>query len=224
MQSDTVSSSTGVAQHWAHPLLALGIAAGPFYVLVGGVQALTRDGFDIRRHALSLLSNGDYGWIQTANFLIAGVCVIAGALGCRFAIRFRPGSMWGPILLGIYGVGLIGAGVFPADPGQGFPPGSKVMDGLSRSGLLHFVFGGIGFYALIAACFVMTRRFLRLGRKGLAFYSLVTGIGFFVSFATIASGSISPIAMISFYIAVVWIWVWHTLVLLHVVKWHGLEP
>jgi hypothetical protein len=51
---------------------------------------------------------------------------------------------------------------------------------------------------------------------GLAWYSIVTGVGFFASFAAIASGSTAPTIMIAFYIAVAWIWVWHTIVLLEV--------
>lgn len=39
---------------------------------------LTGEGFDMRRHALSLLSNGDLGWIQVA-ISRSGVPVIAGA-------------------------------------------------------------------------------------------------------------------------------------------------
>jgi len=41
-------------------------------------QMLVRDGFDIRRHALSLLTNGDLGWIQILNFVLTGLLVIAG--------------------------------------------------------------------------------------------------------------------------------------------------
>lgn len=223
MQHEIASSKVRSAPlHRAGLLLAIGIAAGPFYLLVGAVQVLTRDGFDIRRHALSLLSNGDYGWIQIANFLMTGAMVIAGAIGCRLAIRSKPGGLWGPILLSVYGIGLIGAGLFPADPGRGFPPGVEAADGLSRSGLLHFVFGGIGFYALIAACFVMTRRFFKLGRSGFAIYSILTGAGFFAAFAAIASGATSEAVMITFYIAVAWIWIWHTLVVIHVARQHAL--
>jgi len=58
---------------------------------------------------------------------------------------------------------LIGVGVFVADPGLGFPPGASLEStGMSRSGLLHFVFGGLGFYALIGASFVFARRFKSL--------------------------------------------------------------
>jgi hypothetical membrane protein len=177
-----------------------------------------REGFDVRRHALSLLSNGEHGWIQIANFLVTGVLVIAGAVGCRRTLRSQTAGTWGPICLGLYGLGLIGAGIFCADPGRGFPPGAEASTAISRDGFLHFVFGGIGFYALIAACFVFARRFSRQRRKGLTWYSVLTGVGFFATFAAIASGSTSPAVMITFYIAVAWIWVWQTVVLIQVAR------
>ncbi len=195
-------------------LLTLGAAAGPWYLAVGLAQVLTREGFDVRRHALSQLSNGDLGWIQIGNFLISGALVIAGAIGARRLLRGTRGGTWGPLLLGIYGVGLLGAGIFIADPGRGFPPGAPESTALSRSGLLHFVFGGGGFYALIAACVVFARRFARQGHRFLAIYSIVTAIGFLASFATIASGSTAAIAMLAFYAAVTWIWIWHSVLLL----------
>jgi hypothetical protein len=192
-------------------LLACGAAAGPVYVLVGLIQVLMREGFDVRRHALSLLSNGDFGWIQTTNFLVSGALVLTGALGIRRALAPGRAGTWGPILLALYGVGLIGAGVYPADPGRGFPPGTpETATAISTAGLLHFVFGGIGFYALIAACFVFARRFASRGERGWAIYSVSSGVGFFVTFAAIASGATSPAALLAFYAAVVWIWGWHS--------------
>jgi hypothetical protein len=140
-------------------LLSLGVTAGPLYVVVGLVQVLTREGFDASRHAVSHLSNGDHGWVQVANFLVTGLLVVAGAIGCRRAIRSTPGGTWGPALLAVYGLGMLGAGVFKADAGNGFPPGIDAPAEITSSGLLHFVCGGIGFYALIAACFVFARRF-----------------------------------------------------------------
>lgn len=191
-------------------LLGCGIAAGPLYLTVALVQILTRDGFDMRRHAVSLLSNGDMGWVQISSFMLSGVLVIAGALGARRLLHGRRGGTWGPILLAIYGVGLIGAGLFVADPAQGFPPGTPLeATEMSRNGLLHFIFGGIGFYALIAACFVFARRFAGLGQGVWATYSGFTGIAFFSAFAAIASGSTSSVTILAFYAAVAWVWVWH---------------
>lgn len=209
---------TPASQRTARLLLTLGIIAGPLYVAAGLVHALMREGFDMRRHALSLLSNGEFGWVQIANFIVSGALVVAGALGCRLALRSQPAGVWGPMLLGLYGVGLIGAGIFHADPGNGFPPGVEAPESLTTSGLLHFVFGGLGFYAIITACFVFTRRFVRQSRKGLAWGSALTGAGFFVSFAAIASGSTAPSVLIAFYMAVAWVWAWHTIVLADVLR------
>jgi hypothetical membrane protein len=193
-------------------LLSAGIIAGPLYLVVGYAQALTRDGFDMSRHALSLLSNGEYGWIQTGNFLVCGGLVLAGALGLRFALAGSRAGTWGPILMALYGVGLLGAGIFAADPGAGFPPGTPAPATMTRAGLLHFVFGGLGFYALIAACFVFARRHASRGEKGWLAYAVVTGLLFAASFGAIASGSTSSATIIAFYAAVTWIWLWHAAV------------
>ena len=207
-----MSESTGLKRRLTDSLLWCGAAAGPLYCLVGVVQILTREGFDMRRHALSLMSNGDLGWIQIGNFLASGVLVIAGAIGLRRVLRGQRAGTWAPLLLAVYGVGLLGAGVFVADPALGFPPGAPPSTGMSRSGLLHFAFGGIGFYALIAATLVLARRFSALQQMPWAMFSAITGIGFLLSFGAIASGSSSPAVILTFYAAVFWVWAWHTAV------------
>lgn len=194
-------------------LLGCGAVAGPLYILVGMAQAFTREGFDVRRHALSVLANGDLGWIQTGNFIVSGLLVIAGAIGLRRALGGSRGGTWGPLLLAGYGLGMIGAGFFHADPAAGFPPGTPEPTGLSRTGFLHFVFGGTGFYALIAASFVFARRFRGAGESGWALGSAVIGAGFLASFAAIASGSTNPTTILAFYFAVAAVCVW--LAMLH---------
>ncbi len=80
-------------------LLGYGLLAGPCYVLVGLVQALTRDGFDITRHDLSLLADGSHGWIQIANFIVSGVMTLAAATGMARSFQVLgggPGTVWGP--------------------------------------------------------------------------------------------------------------------------------
>jgi Protein of unknown function (DUF998) len=42
------------------------------YLMVGLVQARTRDGYDLTRHDQSPLANGPYGWIRSANFILTG--------------------------------------------------------------------------------------------------------------------------------------------------------
>lgn len=197
-------------------MLACGIFAGPLYVVLGTIQIFIRPGFDITRHALSLMSNGDLGWIQIANFFLTGVMTIAFSIGVRRAFGGSKGGTWGPLLLGIYGFGLIGAGIFTADPALGFPPGTPVdAQGISTSGLMHFVCGGIGFYAFIGACFVFARRFASFGFRWWSWFSIATGLIFFAAFLGIASGSggsavIRTAVTVSFYLAVVLLWTWTT--------------
>lgn len=197
----------------ARLLLTCGAAAGPIYIVVGLAQALTREGFDMRRHALSQLSNGDLGWIQVANFLVSGLLVLAGAWGVRRVLHAGRAGTWGPILFATYGVGLLGAAIFRADPGLGFPPGTPMEGtGISTHGLLHFVFGAIAFYSLIAACFVFARRFAAARERGWVAFSVFTGVFFFLAFGAIASGNGSPVVVLSLYAAIFLAWVWHALV------------
>jgi hypothetical protein len=74
--------------------------------------------------------------------------------------------------------------------------------------MLHFVFGGVGFLALIAACLVFARQFAALGQRGWAAYSTATGVLFFAAFFGIASGSGQTWSVIGFWIGVVLAWTW----------------
>ena len=80
---------------------------------------------------------------------------------------------------------------------------------MSTHGLLHFVFGGIGFYSLIAACFVFARRFAGRREPGWMTFSLVTGTLFFIAFAVVASGNGSPAAILGLGAAILLAWIWH---------------
>jgi uncharacterized protein DUF998 len=88
------------------------------------------------------------------------------------------GGTWGPLLIGLYGAGLIMGGVFVADPALGFPPGTPegIPDQLSWHGLVHAVAPVLASLSLIAACLVFARRFATLGRGGWAAYCVATGV------------------------------------------------
>jgi len=187
-------------------LLGYGVIAGPFYVTVSLAQALTRTGFDLSRHEWSLLANGGLGWIQIVNFLLTGAMTVAFAAGLQRAGQGR----WAPRLIAVYGLGMVGAGIFRADPSLGFPPGTPDGPGaVSWHGLLHFVCAGIGFGCMIAACLVMARRFARAGQRGWAGFSAVTGVAFLGAFIGVASsGSGSPALIYTFIAAVVLVFAW----------------
>lgn len=198
-------------------LLKCGVAAGPVYVLVGLFEIVTRPGFVIFKHPLSLMSIGPQGWIHIALFIITGLLVILGAIGIRKAIKGEKGGTWAPILLGLYGLGLIASGVFVPDPMRGFPPG-MTYGTLSTGGIMHLFVGMIGFIGLISACFVFARRFWSLKQKGMAVFSKFTGIIFLFSFIGIAGFSGSPddtvvmTVTLGFYFAVLLSWIWLSIV------------
>jgi hypothetical membrane protein len=177
-------------------LLGWGVVAGPGYVAVSLAQALTRDGFDLSRHPWSALENGSWGWIQSANLVLTGLMLVAFAVGVRRAL----GRGWAPRLLGLYGAGMVGAGIFRADPVVGFPAGTTT-NTVSWHGSLHLATAGIGFLGLVAAGLILGRRFAAEGRLGWALSARVVGIGFLAAFAGITTGS--PAATLPFVAGVV---------------------
>lgn len=201
-------------------LLGFGIIAGPFYVTVSLIQAALRDGFDLTRHAWSQLANGPGGWVQVVNLMLSGAMVVAAAVGYRNALSEGVGRRWVPRLLAGYGLGLILAGIFPTDPMAGFPVGTP--DGPpvapSLNGLLHLVFAGLGFVALIAAAFVLARRFHRQGRTARAAWSAMTGAAFAAAFVGLSSGSSSPAVVLAFVAAVILAWFWLSATSLHLYR------
>lgn len=181
-------------------LLACGIAIAPLFYLVVVGQMLTRRGFDIMRHPLSLLALGDSGWIQVLNFLVAGLLAIACAVGIRKTLTGAAGGTWGALLIATYGIGMIIAGLSSADPLPGFPPGvvSEIAPQQSGHAIGHGIGFLIAFVSLITACFVFARRFSRREDRGWALYSTATGV---VTLLLIALGmAVQPAASLSFFV------------------------
>jgi hypothetical protein len=156
------------------------------------------------------MSLGDQGWIQVANFVVSGLLVVAGAVGIRRALGTSLASLWGPRLVAVYGLGLIAAAIFSADPGFGFPPGTPAGPPatMSTHSLLHFVSALFGFFAIIGACVVFTRRFAKLGQRGWATFSVVTAVFFLVAFLGTASGSGGVAFTLALWAALALAWVW----------------
>lgn len=209
-RGDTRQGACSPAARATRSLLGYGAVAGPFYVVVVLGQALLRPGFNLLHDNASLLSNGSNGWIQIANFVLTGAMVIAFAAGVRRALRGGTGQTWGPLLLALYGLGLIAAGVFVADPMSGFPPGTPGgrPESISMHGILHIASAAIGFLGFTAATFVVGQRFARERGSSWAWASRVTGLVFLAGFAGVASGSGSSAVVIGFWIALVVAWGW----------------
>jgi hypothetical protein len=170
---------------------------------------LIRPGFDLRRHAISVLSNGDLGWIQVADFIVAGILMVAAAFGTRRALHKGPGGRWGPRLLGAVGIGLIGAGIFSADPMNGFPPGTASSTGqISWHGGLHFLFASIAFVSLIIlSATVFPRWYSARHETGWIIYSIAVAVFFLVGWvALIVTATSNGAVSVAFALAVVLTW------------------
>lgn len=162
-------------------LLICGIIAPLLLGAVSYILAFTTPGFDLTRHANSQLVLGQYGWLQTANFILAGLLVIAFAVGARRALKGKPGGLSAPLLIGIYGLfAAVIVGLHPTDPQFGFPPGTPVeyvgFDKISLSAKIHGIAGMIGFSALTIATFVFARYFAWMKQPGWLAASIFTGI------------------------------------------------
>lgn len=141
-------------------LLAAGALAGPVFAASAVIQMVTRTGFDIARHPISQLSTGGLGWIQMATFVLAGLGGLALAAGIRRTLRAGFGRRALPVCVGIFGVGLITAGLFPMDPENGFPVGTpdRPVAEMSWHSVAHSASAAIAFTALAVAAIALTVR------------------------------------------------------------------
>lgn len=153
-------------------LLACGLFVAPVFYVFAIVQLLIRPDFDIRVQPISFLSLGELGWIQVLSFIITGALAIFCAWGLRTYLQGQRGGTWGPVLVGLFGIGMILAGIFRPDPlpVEGSTPSMTV------SGMLHMIAFFVAFPSLIAACFVFMRRFIALKQTGFAVYCAATAV------------------------------------------------
>jgi len=171
-------------------LLAGGVVAAPLFAIIALVQVVTRPGFDLTRHPVSMLANGDLGWVQTTSFLLTGALMLGCADGVRRVLRGGRAGTWGPVLLAVQGAGLVAAGIFRMDPGDGFPPGTPTGTPTSMTwhAVVHNVGASLAFISLIAACFVLAHRFTTTGQPQWAIYGRISGVLFTLGLAWAFTG------------------------------------
>jgi MFS family permease len=157
-------------------LLLCGAIAGPLFIFTVLIQDYTRPGFDPRLDPLSLLSLGDWGWVQMVNFALAGVLNLLYAVGLWRRLHPGRAGTWGPILIGAYGLGLILVSLFSTDPSNGFPPGAIASTGPSWHGAIHALGGLFVFVVLAATLGVFVRFFLERKKRWWAFYCLASAV------------------------------------------------
>ncbi len=151
--------------------MTAGFAAPVVFSLAIVILSAQRPGYDHARHAISAL--GELGAPQAVlfnalGFVPTGVLFVAFALGLRRSLG--PHVSWaGPALVGVAGLGYIGAGIFSCDPGC--PRGVG-----SLSNLMHGVFSVSAFAAHALAPLVVARA-LSVGRwQGYRRFSATVGV------------------------------------------------
>src|ERR1700677_2857346 len=158
--------------------LRCGMWAGPVFTATFLAEGAVRDGYQPMRLPVSSLALGPRGWIQTANFTVAGVLCLAGAAGLRVGSDRLASSRTGPVMVAAAGAGLIGSAAFRTDPVGGYPPGTPdVPVGASRPGPAHNLPAVPVFFGLSAAAACYGWRSWRAGQPpGFAIYCAATAV------------------------------------------------
>jgi hypothetical protein len=189
MTASSGGRSTPKTRTLTGTLLLCGAIAGPLFLLTVLIQDYTRPGFNPRLVPLSYLSLGDWGWVQIGNFVLAGVLNLLFAAGLWRRLHPGRAGTWGPLLIGGYGLGLMAAGVFLADPANGFPPGVPAATALSWHAAMHDLAGSFVFAMLAAALGVFARYFLERKERWWACYCLSSAVLLILFFFSTGSPS-----------------------------------
>ena len=174
-----------------HLLLLSGVVAGPLFIAVFLMEGVLRTGYDPLRQPVSALSIGPRGWIQQANFFVTGGLNLTYAFGLSSALAAYGGSFWIPLLFGVYGAGLIGAGIFTTDV-TGLMPVPRDRSQRTRAGILHDICSLPVFVALFALGFLFANLFASAGEGGWATYSIVSSLVLAASFVLAGMGFSGP--------------------------------
>lgn len=159
-------------------LLLAGVPIFPIFIGVSLLLTVVSPPFSLARHEISLLLVGQFGWLQMANFILTGVLGLAFAIGLWRNLHGQKAGTWGPILLGVFGIAFLLAGVFHPDPQLGYPVGAPmgVPAPQTSASTIHSLAFSILALAIIAAGFVFARRFIAEGKRSLGIYSLINSL------------------------------------------------
>ena len=166
--------------------LLSGVIGPLLFLVVLLLEGALRPGYDPRRFFGSELALGKRGWVQITNFILAGLLIFASVFGIA---QVLPGSLWGTVFLGLFGLSLIVAGAFVTDPVLYFPPETKEK-GPTRHGKIHGANFPLCFGSLIITTLVFSGLFFSTGNLAWALYSLFSGLAFIV-FTGMMLGAVS---------------------------------
>ncbi|MCB5425451.1 DUF998 domain-containing protein [Altererythrobacter sp. CC-YST694] len=192
----------------ARAALFAGVVAGSLFFVVPTIEIFRRPNFDIERHAISMLSLGEGGWIMKVVFIVSGLMTVLCAWGLHQVIGENLAGFTLPMLIALYGLGLVLAGIFDAPAGLGFPAGTPIdqQPVMTTGATLHSIAFMVAFGALILSCFAFAWYFAIHGQLALAALSAATGLVLPTLIYLGVSSTIAP--GLAFYWAAMAGWAW----------------
>ncbi len=165
---------TAASSPLTRALLRCGVVAGPLFVTVFVVEGTKRRDYSPMQQPVSALALGPRGFVQTANFVVAGTLYVAGSRGLSRAGSAN--SRLVPALIGAAGIGLLAAALFPTDPVPGYPPGSDTSPPRqTTTGMLHNLASVPVFLGLSASAALSAINAIRRGEHRWTAYSAASG-------------------------------------------------
>jgi hypothetical protein len=191
------------------------------------IEGATRPGYSAWRNYVSSLGLSGQGWEQIANFIVCGLLVFGFSFVLRRTLGPGKGGIAGSVLLGLFGLGLVVAGVFVTDPSLGYPPGTHTSGPQTLHGMIHGLAGLFDFTVPAIAAFVLARRFAGDPTwRGWTAYSIAVGVLMPVLFVVFTTTSVldetgawpnAPTGLLQ-RIAIVLAWSWIALMALHILR------
>lgn len=126
-------------------LLWIGAIGSSGFLVVVLVEGWIRPGYSPVRHPVSALALSRRGWIQMANFAVAGIAITAAAVG----LLLQGTGLILALSIIVFGAALA-CSAFPMDPSRGYPPGAPADDPArpSWNHRIHDLAGAVVFFSL----------------------------------------------------------------------------
>lgn len=156
-------------------LMISGISMPILFVLIFLIDGATRPNYNPTFHWISHLSLGERGWLGITNLILFGLSNIYLGISLKRILENK-GSIWGPRLIILLGIGLLLAGIFVIEPNLGYPKGYSPTNNFS--GKIHDLSGVLVFGSLTAIPLVFSRQF----SKQFRLYSIISGLLVIISF------------------------------------------
>jgi len=198
MSVTNLSSNTRPAKPAAR-IASISIVGISYFLIAVIALHFLRADYDPASRFVSEYAVGSYGFLMTSAFFGLGLGSLALVIGLYMEVSQSARSWIGLILLGIWGVAVLIAGIFPTAL-KGAPA--------TPSDNIHSLASLIAFLSLIPATILLSRRFRQdekwrpLHRSALILSLVILGtfIGFFLTFETEFAGLSQRIFIATFLI------------------------